>query len=543
MKKILSGAIAFFTSFGAFAFSGNGAGTEKSPYLITSADELFEVRSDMSAYYKLVNDIDLSEWLEENSSDYGWSPIGTASSPFTGSFDGNGKKILNLIINRPQTDNVGLFGYTTGATFSNIVIVNPQIVGQNNVGTILGQRNANTSYNESGFPALTITGCYVIGGTVEGEQNVGGILGYNYCSGNSGSMNISTCHNSADVNGKEKCGGILGLMIAYSSPGLYVCDCYSIGNVTGTSSVGGILGHAEVYYSWVSKYDCGRPDLVCERNYIRGNISGVTNTCGVAGYAEAHNWTTGSWGSPTYTGIYTMSSNVCIADTIRGSYRIASNVSSEDNYASSNTIVLMENGVTADIEDNAKNGISMGTRLLQKAATYQSLGWDFSSTWTDYSSYNEYPAHVNVSIAPIVESFEAKSKGVIKGNATFINGLVYCIIDRILYTSTIEDGKWSITLGNISKGQKAIVAVCENNKLPSSIVSSFAEKIYVEPINIMGDSNSDGVVDVADVVGTINYIIGKPSPSFNETNTDLNGDGQVLVDDVVGIVNIIMNAQ
>ena len=44
----------------------------------------------------------------------GWAPIGDNSSRFEGVFDGNGFKITNLYINRPTTDNVGLFGSVSG---------------------------------------------------------------------------------------------------------------------------------------------------------------------------------------------------------------------------------------------------------------------------------------------------------------------------------------------------------------------------------------------------------------------------------------------
>lgn len=63
------------------------------------------------------------------------------------------------------------------------------------------------------------------------------------------------------------------------------------------------------------------------------------------------------------------------------------------------------------------------------------------------------------------------------------------------------------------------------------------------PDFLYGDANGDGAVDAADVVSIINYILGKPSSSFNNKNADTNGDGQILVDDAVGTVNLIMSNQ
>jgi hypothetical protein len=58
---------------------------------------------------------------------------------------------------------------------------------------------------------------------------------------------------------------------------------------------------------------------------------------------------------------------------------------------------------------------------------------------------------------------------------------------------------------------------------------------------IMGDVNGDGVVNVTDIVATVNYIMEKPSDGFNKDAADLNGDGKVNVTDIVKMVSIIMN--
>lgn len=543
MKIVLVAITLVLNSMIGFAFSGSGAGTERNPYLITSCDELFEVRSDLTAHYKLMNDLDLGAWLEENSSQYGWSPIGTASSPFSGVFNGNNKNILNLRITRETSNDLGLFGYVESATIKNIVIINPQIIGNDNIGALLGERYANSSYDEAGPGSLLISNCHIIGGNIQGNNCIGGIIGYDYCGGHAGSLTIEKCHNSATITGTSKIGGICGSLYGQSSPGLYIRDCYSVGDITGTSMVGGIVGDCETVYSWISKYDCGRPDLVCERTYVRGNIKGLDKTCGIAGYANAHGWTSGSWGSPTVTGVFTMSSNVCLADSIRGDYRICSSVSSQDNYASTATVMLLQNGLADEVEDNEFNGTSMGIRLLQKAATYEGLGWDFGNVWKDLSTYNEYPVLINQSSEPTVTIFEAKSKGVIKGGTPYSNGTVYVIIDKILYTAPIADGKWNISLGRLTPGTKAIVFANENGRMPSCIVKTFAKEVIEEPTIIIGDANGDGTADAVDVVSIINYILGKPSTSFNEKNADANGDGQILVDDAVGTVNIIMNEQ
>ncbi len=57
---------------------------------------------------------------------------------------------------------------------------------------------------------------------------------------------------------------------------------------------------------------------------------------------------------------------------------------------------------------------------------------------------------------------------------------------------------------------------------------------------VVGDANNDYLVDVADVVAIVNYILEKPAENFNQQAADANGDGTIDVGDVVSVVNIIL---
>ena len=142
-----------------------------------------------------------------------------------------------------------------------------------------------------------------------------------------------------------------------------------------------------------------------------------------------------------------------------------------------------------------------------------------------------------------MSSFTSGSKGVISGDAKG-NGIAYILVNDNLYEAAIVDGQWSTNVGNIAEDTRAYVCVKTENSMPSIVIEVISGS-KDDPINNvkLGDSNSDGVVDAADVVGTINYILGKPSSSFNQQNADVNEDGQILVDDAVGTVNVIMNNQ
>ena len=69
------------------AYTGSGSGTQADPYIITTQAELQSINDDLTAHYKLGNDIVLSS---------SFSTIGSASSRFSGVLDGDGFAIINL---------------------------------------------------------------------------------------------------------------------------------------------------------------------------------------------------------------------------------------------------------------------------------------------------------------------------------------------------------------------------------------------------------------------------------------------------------------
>ena len=93
-----------------------GDGSASNPYLISSPEDLALLAELVNAgnatyidsNYDVTNDIDLSGYSN-------WVPIGNANYPFTGIFNGSGHTITGMMINAPQTDYQGLFGYIENA--------------------------------------------------------------------------------------------------------------------------------------------------------------------------------------------------------------------------------------------------------------------------------------------------------------------------------------------------------------------------------------------------------------------------------------------
>ena len=143
MKRLLTFGALFLCSLLTFAQqSMSGSGTQNDPYCITNPIHLNQLRNYLNqsgVYFKLLDDIDLTDFLENENPLQGWQPVGNSSSAaFKGILDGNGKKITGLWIDRSGSDNVGFFGYTTDATIKNVTIVASTIKGKNNVSVMSG---------------------------------------------------------------------------------------------------------------------------------------------------------------------------------------------------------------------------------------------------------------------------------------------------------------------------------------------------------------------------------------------------------------------
>ena len=107
---------------------------EYSNYIV-NAHELQLMAMNVTATYTLGANINMAELTNASGMwgglSTGFVPVGSNSTPFTGSFNGQGYTITNLAINRPTTDFVGLFGYGNGSSVSNVGLVNGSVTGQN----------------------------------------------------------------------------------------------------------------------------------------------------------------------------------------------------------------------------------------------------------------------------------------------------------------------------------------------------------------------------------------------------------------------------
>ena len=307
MKQfLLTGALFLCSILSTFAqFSGSGSGTESDPYLIFYADQLTQVRNYLGkdgVYFKLMADIDLGDWLNDNSPSEGWQPIGVEGARFKGIFDGDGHTISNISIKRASTDNVGFFGYTDGATIKNLTIKG-DITGQNSVGGVVG-----TGLN------TTITGVHYVG-KVTGTENVGGLTGWLTSSSTlkdcslqgdvkgakdvggivGGTTDLRNTHSNLQCNGTvtatgDNCGGIFGSLAGID---IELKECTTNATIQGHDYVGGIIGYAEsLPFKSIEK--CNSIITLSGNNYVGGILGGNQTVQPTLHYGEI----------TTYKGVY-----------------------------------------------------------------------------------------------------------------------------------------------------------------------------------------------------------------------------------------------
>ena len=186
--------------------------TDDGTYMVYNADGLKAFADEVNGGNRslkctLTADINLTE--------QSWTPIGSYSNRYTGTFDGAGHTISNLNINTSNND-VGLFGYVgNGGTVQNVNLADVNISGLNFVGGVVGTNggtiqgcmvSGSVSGNDlvggvAGDNHGTVKGCCFAGGSVNGSGTnayVGGVVGYYYTG------SITACYWQAGTGGPSQ---------------------------------------------------------------------------------------------------------------------------------------------------------------------------------------------------------------------------------------------------------------------------------------------------------------------------------------------------
>ncbi|WP_428240234.1 hypothetical protein [Gynuella sp.] len=190
--------------------------------------------------------------------------------------------------------------------------VSALISGDNYVGGLAGHINVTQQYNWGDKTSMTsnsisgtITGTLNVGGmigglianqynasanvldnistaAVDGDGNLGGLIGYVESDGNFPSVVIA--HNSAhgNVNGaRRNVGGLIGLILIANASSIDTYQNYATGQVSGSRSVGGLMGH-------IHSFSSSWPDVVTNvtDSFAYGKVTGTAMVGGLIGYID-----------------------------------------------------------------------------------------------------------------------------------------------------------------------------------------------------------------------------------------------------------------
>lgn len=194
-------------------------------YTISEAAELAWLANESKTNDFAGKTIELTADLDVNKGFNGslqtsWTPIGSYTLPFQGTFDGKGHVVRNLYFAGPVLAPIGLFGKvgTEGVVKNVAVTMGEMILGSiDDVGGIIGVNDG------------TLSHCFNMMGVFSKGNNVGGLVGTN-------NGTIEYCYNTGIVENGNTMGGIAG-----SNTGT-IKNSYNIGHCVGGSQNGAIYG-------------------------------------------------------------------------------------------------------------------------------------------------------------------------------------------------------------------------------------------------------------------------------------------------------------
>ena len=269
MKRCILTLAVLLNAVWAFAqFSGSGNGTESDPYLIYNETQLYQMNNFLGSdhagvVFKLMKDLDLSDFINENFPSQGWSPVGVEATPFQGKFYGNNHTLSGLWINRTSTNNVGFFGYVSGAEIKDLNIEAKYVYGSSNVSILIGYATGTTISNchVSGIGSETIKGTYV-----------GGMAGY------AETTTLNNCRVNTNISAKSNVGGIAGCIGGTSS----FSGCKYEGTIVANTNVAGIVGTLNAGSSVTFTNTHSKANITNTGDYT-GGIVGISNGGCIAG--------------------------------------------------------------------------------------------------------------------------------------------------------------------------------------------------------------------------------------------------------------------
>lgn len=259
-------------------------------FTISDADEFYALPVIAANYNFKTDTISLANDIELNSgkaTDWNsgytagvrkWTPIGSSSIPFKGTFDGKENTISGICMIETSGNFKGMFGGTEGATIQNLKLVNSYIYSDYGmVGSIVGRAQGGDFENVYSEAIVSA-----------GGENVGGLVGH---VGGAYSITMDKCWFAGAVRCNSEKNPSLGGLVG-TAGGVTMTNCLNSGTITSKYNlednpyVGGLIGKVAKTATIQYCLNRGKVNYSTDTETIGfgslvGNLQETTTTCNI----------------------------------------------------------------------------------------------------------------------------------------------------------------------------------------------------------------------------------------------------------------------
>lgn len=275
-------------------------------------------------------------------------PIGNDAARYAGTFDGKGHFIENYTYKNADKAESGLFGVTKGATIKNVMLYEASIVGNENIGGIVGRMYGGT-----------VEGCAVVRSYVEGRDHVGSIAG--------------EVRDNATV---ENCG---------SNSAVY-SRAYQAGGLAGTSRGGSFINNL-----FFGSVDCAGGSVAGVVALIDAEDNGVKTT--IKGNVVAATSFNLGWGDEYF--FFMVNPN--------GKSPVM-----ENNYVYTGA-QFREDKTLADLTSDQATAVA-DIKMITCKSFYEELGWDMVNDWA-FDMAGSFPFPASAAYEGVMQSITVSEAG------------------------------------------------------------------------------------------------------------------------------------
>ena len=249
MSEVCSGERLSATPFAA------GLGSPGHPFVICTLAQFNKINSHLTNSFVLGRDLNFlpqtaaymttplacTNFLENFEPIGGYSDCSNfaedSPSTFSGNFDGLGKTLKNIRLEKEEAEQIGLIRNLTGKLM-NLTLENAYVAGGNEVGAAVGRCGGGTSicdiYN------VTVNDSTIESSGVGASSVVGGVVGY----AENATIKKVLVYDSRIVGQQESVGGVAGKVVSSIFSKALAENIRVEGNSSGANNVGGVVGYA-----------------------------------------------------------------------------------------------------------------------------------------------------------------------------------------------------------------------------------------------------------------------------------------------------------